>query len=153
MQISRSFVVVSLIGITCLAASAPCAALQGYNVEPQELVLMPDYCKAKMSGGQMVPMGDWPEKFGDVWGHMHHYCHGLKYLQRSSKPLVPKQEKLFNLQQALGEFDYMLGHSPPNFWFNRDVHMQKAIIYTRMGRSKEASLEYQQANMITATAP
>ena len=39
MQISRNFVVVSLVGITCLAASASCAALQGYNVEPEDVNL------------------------------------------------------------------------------------------------------------------
>ncbi|HZP88609.1 MAG TPA: hypothetical protein VFB54_17495 [Burkholderiales bacterium] len=127
-----------MVGVA-LAHASPALAILPYEIQPQELVLLPEYCQA---AGGIKPIGDWREKLAPVWDHIHHACHGYKFLLRSAKPLLSKQEKLFYLQSALDEFRYVAEKCPPNFWFCRELHMQKGIAYSRMGRTKEAAEEY-----------
>src|SRR4051812_9335538 len=81
-------------------------AVEPYTVKPNEIALMPDYCQAKL--GVREKEADWGVRFGAPWMDMHHYCHGLKFMQRASRPGITVQDREFNLTSALNEYDYVL---------------------------------------------
>jgi len=123
----------------------PATALEPYAAQPQEIALMPEYCRAKIGGPGFAAASNydmWAKRFGDVWLHMHHYCHGLKFVQRASRAGISKEDRGYDLNSALGEFDYIISVAPPDFWFLSEVHLQKALVLGRLGRQAEAAAEY-----------
>ena len=61
-------------------------AVEPYTMQPHEIAQMPDYCQVKMTGGTAAEQRSWAARFGPLWIDMHHYCHGLKFIQRASRP-------------------------------------------------------------------
>lgn len=122
-------------------------AVEPYTMQPAEIARMPDYCQAKMSGGTAAEQKAWADRFGALWIDMHHYCHGLKFVLRASRAAMSDLDRSYNLTASLGEFDYILRskNAAGGHWFLPDVHMQKASVYRRLGRYKEASAETQKA--------
>jgi hypothetical protein len=76
---------------------------------------------------------------------MHHYCHGLKFVQRASRPGISSQDRNYYLTSSIGEFDYILKsrNAAGGHWFLPEAHFQKALVYRRLGRHKEATAETQ----------
>jgi hypothetical protein len=128
-----------------LAAPLAAGAQESYTVQPSEIARMPDYCQVKLAGGADAEQRAWRSKFGVLWVDMHHYCHGLKFVQRASRPGISPRDRSFNLTSSLSEFDYILRskNAVAGHWFLPEVHFQKSIVYRRLGRHKEATAETQ----------
>jgi len=143
---TRFWLMAGAFSIAVLRAGA-CPAVEPYAPTPAEIAQMPDYCQAKVGGPAFAAQqANWSERFGALWNDMHHYCLGLKNLQRASRPGISQQDKGYNLTQAIGEFDYMLhSRSAPGHWFLPQIHLQKALTYTRMGQHERAAAEFKLA--------
>lgn len=99
-----------------------------------EVAVMPEYCRAKM-GTDTALSDQWNKKMGpDKYMHLHHYCHGLKLLNRLSKTF-DMQERRYLLQQATGEFDYVLRNWPDGFDLKAEAQKKKALVQAMLGHS------------------
>ena len=91
----------------------------------EEVAMMPDYCQAKM-GGNAERYQYWNQRMGpDKFVHLHHYCHGLKQMNRL-KLTLDKQQRRYIVQTAIGEFDYVLRNWPDGFYLKNEAKVQKA---------------------------
>lgn len=91
---------------------------------PEEVAMMPDYCQAKM-GGSAERYQYWNKRMGpDKFVHLHHYCHGLKQMNRL-KLTFDKQQRRYIVQTAIGEFDYVLRNWPDGFYLKNEAKVQK----------------------------
>ncbi|HEY9447583.1 MAG TPA: hypothetical protein VIQ62_10965 [Burkholderiales bacterium] len=133
-----AFIVLPLLAVPLVAGS-----VESYTVKPGEVAQMPDYCQVKLAGGSAAEKRAWGTKFGALWEDMHHFCHGLKFIQRASRPGISPQDRSFNLTSSLGEFEYILRskNAKGGHWFLPDVHFQRATAYRHLGRHKEAAAE------------
>ena len=90
----------------------------------EEVAMMPDYCQAKM-GGNAERYQYWNQRMGpDKFVHLHHYCHGLKQMNRL-KLTLDKQQRRYIVQTAIGEFDYVLRNWPDGFYLKNEAKVQK----------------------------
>lgn len=90
----------------------------------EEVAMMPDYCQAKM-GGNAERYQYWNQRMGpDKFVHLHHYCHGLKQMNRL-KLTFDKQQRRYIVQTAIGEFDYVLRNWPDGFYLKNEAKVQK----------------------------
>lgn len=48
-----------------------------------------------------------------VWDHYHHYCFALNFMRRTQFATL-KKDKMYNLQSAINNYNYLLRHWPPN---------------------------------------
>ena len=96
-----------LTGLVMLPASA-----FSQRLTSAELVLLPDYCSARMEGHNSAAYQSWSQRFGESnFLHIHHYCFGLNQLNRAKMEFEPhKQTSALN--RAIREFDYVLKHFP-----------------------------------------
>lgn len=91
---------------------------------PDEIAMMPDYCQAKM-GSNPDFYQQWNKRMGpDKFMHLHHYCHGLKMMNRF-KLTFEKQQRRGALQEAIGEFNYVLRAWPDGFYLKTEAQTKK----------------------------
>ncbi len=84
-----------------------------YAVTSAELKLLPQACSARF-GEDKAAKGFWEQKIGrDNFLHLHHYCFGLNFINRA-KFAIDKKNKVYYLNLAVGNFDYVLRHWPAN---------------------------------------
>ena len=89
-----------------------------------EIALMPDYCQAKM-GPNAELREQWNKRMGpDKFMHLHHYCHGLKQMNRY-KLTFEKEQRRYILQTAMNEFDYVLRNWPDGFDLKTEAKTKK----------------------------
>lgn len=77
--------------------------------------------------------------------HMHHYCDGLRFLDRAYAAMGNKKEMQFYLQESIGGFDTVLRSSQEGFPLRGEVHVGKARALKLMGRNAQAAAEYDKA--------
>jgi hypothetical protein len=98
---------------------------------PSEIAMMPDYCQAKMGTNEALRQ-QWNQRMGpDKFLHLHHYCHGLKQMNRY-KLTFDAQQRRFILQTAIGEFDYVVRNWPDDFYLKAEAKSQKAKAEARL---------------------
>ena len=92
----------------------------------RELLMLPEECQAIRKGGQ--PAGAYAKRLQDqgITG-ISHYCAGLNFINRAKFVSRDKIKKRFNLQSAIGEFSYVLGHSAPNATGLQTIQAQKEL--------------------------
>lgn len=125
----RSMFVLSVL----VAAAGLAQATLPYGISPAELQLLPEGCKVKLDTAQRdnkALQDQWANRVGpDTWRHLHHYCHGLKFMNRANVTF-DKTDKRFYLQSAIGEFEYVITHVPSN----------SPILPEAIGKKKEAEM-------------
>jgi hypothetical protein len=78
-----------------------------------ELQLLPKACHARLRGDQAA-QSLWKQRLGsDTFVHLHHFCFGLNFINRAKFSMV-KYNKRYYLNQAVGEFAYVLKNWPAN---------------------------------------
>jgi hypothetical protein len=86
-----------------------------YAATPEEIAAMPEACQVKLSeeGRRNQALQDrWANQLGRVtWLHFHHFCHGLKFLNRANGT-IDRQAKRYYLGNAVGEFNYVIERWP-----------------------------------------
>lgn len=107
------------------------AAILPYAFSESEMAALPPLCIAKMRGKG----ADYAAQFGVDWGHMHHYCHGVKYVNRARA--YPKDRSTY-LRSAKGEYGYVIKHARPDFWFRPQLYLELARVHSQLGETAEA---------------
>lgn len=85
--------------------------------------MLPQECKIILRGTQEQKQLFY-QQFPDLIGP-NHYCWGMNFLNRAKFSSLNKTEKIFNLQSAIGEFNYVLRHSKPNARGIQQIELQK----------------------------
>jgi hypothetical protein len=91
-----------------------------------ELLMLPEECQATRKGGQPAEAYAKRLQVQGITG-ISHYCAGLNFINRAKFVSRNKTGKRFNLQSAIGEFDYVLGHSAPNATGLQTIQAQKEL--------------------------
>jgi hypothetical protein len=97
-----------------------------YDATLSEIAAMPEYCQARLGPKNDEKYQQWNHRIGpDKFEHIHHYCHGLKFLSRY-RATFERQQRRSYLQQAISEFDYVLKRWPDSFALKADAKTRKA---------------------------
>jgi len=95
-----------------LAANSSQAAPK---ITEAEVAMLPEYCAARFSGLKSMAYQTWSDRLGaENFGHIHHYCYGLNFMNRAMMEFDPKQKRN-SLKRAIRNFDYVLRHWGPEF--------------------------------------
>lgn len=82
-----------------------------YAPTEAELKMLPLGCQARL-GSDKAAYKSWEARFGhDIWIHMHHYCNGLKEINRAALA-IDRSVRRKTLGLASREFDYVLQRWP-----------------------------------------
>ncbi len=113
-------------------AQLPYAPLEG------EIAMMPPYCQVKFdTAGQRRNEHDrFARQFGSVWIHFHHYCHGLKYVNRARTTTNENHRRQY-LGNAAGEFRYVLDRAPKTFWMLPQILVERGEVLIQLNRGSE----------------
>ena len=123
MKLRMGIGVAMLFGL--MASPAQAAKPLPHDPSLVELVMLPDYCQARLGANAEVYQ-KWNKRMGpDKFIHLHHYCGGLKFMNRYTGTL-DKQLRRYYLQNAIGEFDYVIRHWPDGFALKEDAKKRKA---------------------------
>lgn len=112
------------------------AFAQQYSVYPteQEYATLPPFCKEKIEKKNLAENKTWSDSFGaNTWLHMHHYCQGLNDINRYYRASNAQQKKGF-LSSAVGQFDYMTGHLPPDSVLLAEVYQNRGRVFLLQGQ-------------------
>ena len=105
-----------------------------------ELQVLPPYCRAKLnndSAGNEL----YTRMFGNDWGHMHHYCFALNYINRYYLTTDDNARK-FYVNSALGNMQYMFSHTTPGFWLRPEMHTREGKLLASAKRDSEALKDF-----------
>lgn len=91
-----------------------------------ELLMLPKECQETRKAGPVADAYAKRLRTQGITG-ISHYCNGLNFINRFKFSSRDKTEKRFNLQSAIGEFDYVLGHSAPNATGLQTIQAQKEL--------------------------
>lgn len=86
-------------------------------------------------------------------GHMHHYCDGLRFLDRAYAAMGNKQDMKHYMNESINNFDYVLTHTQEDYVMRGDVHIGKARALRLMGRNVEAAAEFNKALRYNSDSP
>lgn len=110
----------------------PATLLQG-PYDQRELALLPKYCYHTQIFRQFAPGGAdqqeinrWYAALGNTYHHLHHYCWGMMKTNRAVLLARDLKVKNFFLNDALGEFDYVIERAPSNFVLLPEILTKKA---------------------------
>ena len=122
------------------------------SLEPSLVNMLPVYCKYTQYFRDHVPGGDnraeierWTRSMGDAFVHMHHYCLGLMASNRAAFLSRTRQERMFNLNQAVNEFNYVIARVPPDFVLLPEILTKKGESLIRLDNGPHGILELQRA--------
>jgi len=130
-----------ILGFLLLACFTLPAAATGWT--DAEIKSMPPYCEAKL---KRVPgkYEYWSQALGPDFLHTHHYCYGLGYISRYYLARS-RQEKQFNLNNAMGTLNYMVSHASPTYSLMPDVYLNRGLVFSLMGSHDKAIMDLKKA--------
>ncbi|MBU1691271.1 MAG: tetratricopeptide repeat protein [Gammaproteobacteria bacterium] len=126
-----------------------CSAYADYSITAGELMQLPRFCRQLSEGNFAAdakryridaPQPAWMQ-------HFQHYCHGLKDMVRSTRA-SNKNDRIYKLNEALNEFQYVLTHtqdSPEFYPYLAMVSVDRGRAYVRMGKDSDAVAELMKA--------
>jgi hypothetical protein len=119
-------------GVPTYAQDIPGYPASIYAYDPREVAMLPRYCPYTQGFRDHVPGGNnpneiqrWSSMLGQTFDAMHHYCYGLIKTNRGVLLAPNEQSRRFYLNDAIGEFDYVLDHAPPDFVLLPEILMKK----------------------------
>jgi tetratricopeptide (TPR) repeat protein len=116
-----------------LLSSTPTWAVEPFAATPAEAAM----CQARVYSR----LGERNENTK----HMHHYCSGLRYLDRAYSAMGNKRDMQYKLGVAINNFDYVLTHTRENYAMRGEVHIAKAQALKLAGKKAEALAEFNKA--------
>jgi tetratricopeptide (TPR) repeat protein len=144
----RHFIAMSWVAFLLASVHLDARALPaGYQTYPtdSELSSLPPFCRVKLRGSPTS--AEWQSalaSFGADFGHVHHYCTGLNFINRSYRT-SDVQEKRFYLQSAVSELGYMFTHAKPDFVLMPDIYLNQALAYSLMKDRGNAIIDLEKA--------
>jgi tetratricopeptide (TPR) repeat protein len=120
--------------------------------DPREVAMLPGYCaytqlfRDHVSGGNDQAMKrEWESVFGPTFIHMHHYCFGLMKTNRAVLLSRDPTVRLFYLNDAISEYDYVITRAPSDFVLLPEIFTKKAQDLVLLGKGPLAVLEFRRA--------
>ena len=111
------------------------AAPMPYEASPTEIAALPAACQVKLSEQgrkDQAQQAMWSARLGaNTWLHFHHYCHGLKFMNRAQFA-INREDRRYFLGSAIGEFDYVLKAWPADSPLRSDAQMRKYLAQTQL---------------------
>lgn len=86
-------------------------------------------------------------------GYTHHYCDGLRFIDRAYAAMSNKQEMRHYLHESISNFDYVLTHGQKDYFMRGEVHVGKARALKLAGQKGEAAAEYIKALSYNPNSP
>lgn len=121
-----------LAGVLLFACPLFVFAALPYAPSDAEVAQLPNFCAVKFKR----PGPNFEAQFGRKnWIHMHHYCHGLKFVNRAKN--YPKESRDY-LARAKGEYRYVFRTTEPTFWFRPQMYVEMARIHLRLRERPDA---------------
>lgn len=126
--------------VALVLCGGPALGQKPANVTQGEVALLPEYCPDT----QGFSYGDrysntspraahWVGLMGpSFWAH-HHYCWGLIKMHRALEPGLRKELRQGGLESAVGDFQYVVGNSSPDFIMLPEVFLKMGDAYVLMG--------------------
>lgn len=116
-------------------------AISSHALEPwvptdKEMASLPAFCKARFNEGS-PEYKYWASALGKDYGHTHHYCAGINFLNRYYRARS-KQGKSFNLNNAQTNFEYMVSHAAPSYSLMPDVHSNLGKVFSLKNQPAQA---------------
>ena len=132
------------IGLTGLAALfAVPAAQAAWGPTAAEMAALPAYCGARFNEGSEA-FKTWRSTMGGDFVHIHHYCAGLNFLNRSYG-MSSTNARQGTLGGAVREFDYVLTHASPDFHLRAEILMNRGVALSLLKKTGEAIANLNQA--------
>jgi len=78
-------------------------------------------------------------------GHMHHYCDGLRFIDRAYAAMGNKRDMQHYLKESIDGFDYVLRSVKDSYVMRGEVHYGKARALMLMGKKAESVGELHKA--------
>jgi tetratricopeptide (TPR) repeat protein len=119
---------------------------------PQEMYMLPEYCKYTQDFRDHVPGGNneieiqrWTKLMGETFIHMHHYCYALQATNRAVFLSRTHAERQHNLFVSIYEFNYVIHNATPDFALLPDIYTRKGEALIQMGKVGEGMADLQRA--------
>jgi tetratricopeptide (TPR) repeat protein len=142
----RMMLLIRIIAVIMAALMSTHAyALEPWTPTDVEMISLPPFCKVRMKSPSSSPEYKlWAQKLGQDFMHTHHYCAALNFLNRYYRSRNPV-DKRGNLEAAVDNFGYMVGHASPNYSLMPEVYLNRGRAYSLMKRDVEAITDLNQA--------
>lgn len=122
-----------------LLISGPALADNPANL--QEVARLPPYCRGtqliRAISKDPVPIEQYVQQYGHEYMHLHHYCWALNS-ENKARLMQDKYMRTSLLGYAIGDIDYVIDRSRPNFVLLPEIYTGKARILSQIGREAEA---------------
>jgi tetratricopeptide (TPR) repeat protein len=147
----------AIFATAAVALLAPMRVEAQHDYEPSLIHMLPVYCKYTQDFRERLPGGNnraeierWTTLMGPMFNHMHHYCYGLMNGNRAAFLTNTREDRTFNLNKSINEFDYVIERAPPDFALLPEILTRKGESLIQLDRAGEAILEFQRAIKIKA---
>jgi len=101
-----------------------------HSPSDQEVALLPEECKILLRGTAEQKSAFYRQFPGLVGPN--HFCWGMNFMNRAKFSSLNRTERRFNIQSAIGEFNYVLRHSAPDATGLDHVRRQKELAETML---------------------
>ena len=96
-----------------------------YGPQPSELILLPDFCQAKLGKNEMLQK-KWSKQMGQKsFVHLHHYCFGVNFINRANSEFSDNRLKGNYYKLAIANFNYVLQRWKPSFYLYKRAELYK----------------------------
>lgn len=121
-------------------------------LDPREVAKLPRYCIFTQRFRDRIPGGNdqqqiahWQSVFGDAYVYLHHYCWGLMKTNRALTLARTEQARSFYLNDAIGEFDFVIARVNADFVLLPEILTRKGQNLVRLNRGPLAVTEFERA--------
>jgi len=123
-------------------------AISSHALEPwvptdKEMASLPEFCKARFKEGS-PEYKLWASTLGRDYGHTHHYCAGVNFLNRYYRARSERDKK-FNLNNAMTNLQYMVTHAAPTYSLMPDVYSNLGTVYSLRNQPGQAITHFNKA--------
>lgn len=144
-HIQTGFISCGFVAGLAFSAQAQGAA----NITDAEFAMLPPYCAVKMRTHDPAASQSWDAQLGhENWIHMHHYCDALVEVNRAQHSNAYERKRA--LDNATGQFDYVLKNTRPDFFMRPDFHYRKGLSLQLKNAEGAAIAEFRRAVEIKA---
>lgn len=104
-----------------------------------ELRAMPPYCAARLHKNP-AQEDQWRAALGPDYQHTHHFCAAIGFINRYYAARTTRS-KAFNLQNAMGNLNYMIAHASPGYSLMPEVYLNRGLVQTQMKKDGAALMD------------
>jgi len=108
---------------------------------PEEMVLLPEYCKVRYTDSRSPEFQAWMQRVGPKFMGVHHFCNGVNYINRYLYRTTDKKRDYY-LSRALPEIDYVAKEMPPDFPLAGDIYLNRGIALQLMKKDSLAIIDF-----------